>query len=309
MQNRRYFLQTIKRIGLGQLLLQSPFALLGDTTKVTLCILHSNDTHSQIDPFPDGAPQYAGLGGIQARADLIFRIRKEQNNVLLLDAGDFLHSGPWLDQFKGAPEIEVMNRMGYDAVTIGEHDLDSGAENLYRQLEKAKFHIVGTNIDIRDSPLKNVLCPYSIIEKGGIKIGVISICNSGKNIRITTLKNNKYGSVPPYAGIVFETASFLKRKEKCDIIICLSRLGINSTGNSHWSDIELAKSADHIDIIIGGNSHTLLKYPLKVSGGKYQEIIINQAGWGGTHLGRIDLVFSGQKKFLSLNAQTVEIGK
>ncbi|MBL7713144.1 MAG: metallophosphatase [Chitinophagaceae bacterium] len=305
MQSRRTF---IKKSGAmtGAFLLGSLPLLRAAKAKTTrLTILHTNDTQGLLNPFPEQAPQFAGRGGLQARADLIRKIRTEESNVLLFDSGDFFQGGPDFDLYQGAPQIKAMQLMGYDAAGIGEHEFDGGVDNLARQIRQAGFPLLCCNYEVQQSVLAGSLLPYVVCIREGLKIGVLGV------------SPDLQGKIPEkeYKGIVYlnpvdkanETALYLSRKQKCDFVICLSHLGLND--QLQVNDKTLAKESRHIDLVIGGHSHTLLQQPLKYFNRDKEEILVVQAGWGGTHLGRIDYLFSSQKNILSANAQTVEIGK
>lgn len=281
--------------------------LLGSTKAKTirLTILHTNDTQGLLEPFPEQAPKFAGMGGLQARADLVQKIRAEESNVLLFDSGDFFQGGPGFDLYQGAPQVKAMQLMGYDAAGIGEHEFDGGADNLARQIRQAGFPFLCCNYEVQQSALAGSILPYFICTREGLKIGVLGVSPDlrGK-VPEKECKDILYLNPVDKAN---ETALYLSRKQKCDFVICLSHLGLNDQGQVN--DKILAKESRHIDLIIGGHSHTLLQQPLKYFNQDKEEILVVQAGWGGTHLGRIDYLFSSQKNILSANAQTVEIGK
>jgi 5'-nucleotidase len=305
MQSRRSF---IKKSGIagGMILLGSfPLASLAKNKTIRLTILHTNDTQGQLAPFPEQAPQYAGMGGIQARADMIRKIRGEELNVLLFDSGDFFQGNTDFDLFKGAPQIKAMQLMGYNAAGIGGHEFDGGIENLAQQISQANFPLLCCNYDLQHSVLGGLVLPYTVLRQEGLKIGVLGVSPDLKNtVPDEVSKNIVYLDPLTKAN---ETALYLRRKQGCDFVICLSHLGLHDTGQAH--DKMLAKGSRHIDLIIGGHSHVLLQQPLKYFNQDKAEILVVQAGWGGTHLGLIDYLFSTQKNILSTNAQTVEIGK
>lgn len=307
MPSRRNFLQKAAWASGLLLLGKFPYTAFAATKTTKITILHTNDTQSQIEPFPIDAPKNAGLGGVQARANLIQKIRAEEANVLLLDAGDFFQSSAYFDVYKGAVEIEAMNQMKYDAVCLGEHEFDAGIENLAQQLSKAKFAKLCCNYTFANAALQEKIKPFTIIEKDGIKIGIL-----GVGIILTGLVEEDIASQIKVENPIEkanEVAKYLKNKEHCDFVICLSHLGLNNFSDQKFNDKTLAKESEYIDLIIGGHSHSLLQKPLKYYNGKKQEVLVAQSGWGGSHLGRIDYIFSTEKNILSSNAQTVEIGK
>lgn len=265
---------------------------------IKLTILHTNDVHSRIDPFPMDGSKNEGQGGVAKRAALINKIRSEEKNVLLLDAGDMFQGTPYFNYFNGELEIKLMSKMGYDAVTIGNHDFDAGIENLYNQLKKhANFKVVNCNYDFSSTSMYEINNPFLVIEKHPLKIGI-----TGVGVELNGLipeilsKGTKYKDPVNQAN---KQAKFLKEELKCDYVICLSHLGF-SYKTEQISDIKLAENSENIDLIIGGHTHTFLESPAVILNKKKEEVYINQAGWAGILLGRIDVYFkqSLKKKFI-----------
>ena len=262
-----------------------------------LTILHTNDTHSRLDPFPMDGGRNQGLGGVASRAQLISNIRQEEEQVLLLDAGDIFQGTPYFNLYKGEPEIKAMAAMNYDACTIGNHDFDAGMENLATQLSKhANFPMLVCNYDFTSTPMEYKTQPYKIFKKGKLKIGVFGVSIEGKGLIPDSLFGaTKYLDPVQKAN---ETAEKLKRNENCDMIICLSHLGYQYKGSNQVSDEVLAKESGNIDLIIGGHTHTFLDNPVVYSNKKGNDIIVNQVGFAGIILGRLDFEFtkfSGKK--------------
>ena len=262
-----------------------------------LTILHTNDTHSRLDPFPMDGGRNQGLGGVASRAQLISNIRQEEEQVLLLDAGDIFQGTPYFNLYKGEPEIKAMTAMNYDACTIGNHDFDAGMENLATQLSKhANFPMLVCNYDFTSTPMEYKTQPYKIFKKGKLKIGVFGVSIEGKGLIPDSLFGaTKYLDPVQKAN---ETAEKLKRNENCDMIICLSHLGYQYKGSNQVSDEVLAKESGNIDLIIGGHTHTFLDNPVVYSNKKGNDIIVNQVGFAGIILGRLDFEFtkfSGKK--------------
>lgn len=307
MQNRRAFLHHTIKLSCLFASTAFPFSLFATNHSRKVSILFTNDTQSQIEPFAEDAPKYGGLGGVEARASLIKKIRAENEQVLLFDAGDFWQGSDYFDLYKGAPEIEAMNLMQYDAVCIGEHELDAGIDNLALQISKANFEVLCANYAFEHPELKKKIKPYTLIEKKGIRFGVLGIGINPKGLIGSDMEQKIKFSNP--IETANEIATVLKKKEKCDFVICLSHLGLEHQNSNAFNDKALAKESEHIDLIIGGHSHHLLHEPLRIWNKKKKEIFIAQAGWGGVHLGRIDYLFSDKKTILSANAQTVEIVK
>lgn len=253
-----------------------------------LTILHTNDVHSRIEPFPMDGGRNQGLGGVAARSELIKKIRSEEENVLLFDAGDIFQGTPYFNLFKGEPEIKAMSTMRYDAGTIGNHDFDAGLDNLRFQLgSHASFPMVIANYDFSNTPMENHCRPYTIIKKSGLKIGVL-----GVGIELEGLvPANLYGNTKYLDPIqkANEYADKLKR-QNCDLIVCLSHLGYKYDHNK-VSDIILARETSNIDLIIGGHTHTFMNQPDIVKNKKSEDVLINQVGWAGIQLGRLDFIF------------------
>lgn len=286
--NRRNFLQMG---GLGALgILTSPY-LPQSKKEFTLCILHTNDWHSRIDPFPASDPKFPGQGGVAKRAHLIKNIRSQADEVLLLDAGDIIQGTPYFNYYGGEPEIKLMNAMKYDVATLGNHDFDNGIGELVKLINLADFPFVNCNYGLKGTPLEHLIKKSIVIKKKGARIGIIGV---GINLS---------GYVPDshHAGIQYldpienanKEALQLKTEEKCALVICLSHLGYSYT-DQKVSDIRLAEQSENIDIIIGGHTHTFLERPEKVRNRKGKNVVINQVGWAGLRLGQIDCVFSSQ---------------
>jgi 5'-nucleotidase len=257
-----------------------------------LTILHTNDVHSRLDPFPMDGGKYEGQGGILARKLIIDEIRLKNQNVLLLDAGDIFQGTPYFNLYKGEPEMKAMSLLGYDACTMGNHDFDGGIQNFANQLQHANFNVVVCNYDFSYTPLHNLVKPYRIIKRGQIKIGVI-----GVGIELNGLVPNAlYGNtvyLDPISNANYY-ADYLKNKRHCDMIICLSHLGFSYTSDK-ISDLVLAQNSRNIDLILGGHTHTFLEAPCKVKNADGIEILVNQVGWGGVCLGSLQFDFIHKK--------------
>ncbi len=255
-----------------------------------LTILHTNDTHSRLEPFPMDGGRNQGLGGIAGRMQLINQIRSEEENVLVFDAGDIFQGTPYFNIYKGEPEIKAMSAMQYDACTIGNHDFDAGMENLATQLTNhASFPMLVCNYDFTGTPMEFKTQPYKLFRKGKLKIGVLGVSIEGKGL----IPDNLFGATKYLDPIqkANEVADKLKKQEGCDMIICLSHLGYQYK-DTKVSDEVLAKESENIDLIIGGHTHTFLDSPAKYTNKKGDDVIINQVGWAGIILGRLDFEFS-----------------
>lgn len=251
-----------------------------------LVILHTNDTHSQIMPQTTGPGK--GLGGYERRENYINSVRKAHKNVLLLDAGDFSQGTPYFTIFKGDAEIELMNALGYDAACIGNHELDNGTAELARRIKNAKFPVVCANFEFADTnPLKKVVKPYTVIEKGGMKVGVIGILVQLEGL-VSPRNAEGMKHLHPYA-VMNKLALELKNREKCDLVILLTHVGYDRGKEQNPSDDMLAANSENIDIIIGGHSHTHIKKPAFIKNKLGKEVMVVTAGEKGEDVGRIDV--------------------
>ncbi len=306
MLNRRTFLQQ-SALTAGALLV-SRYADAGDVSIQRLTILHTNDVHSRLEPFPMDGGRNQGLGGVAARAKLITDIRAKEEQVLLLDAGDIFQGTPFFNLYKGEPEIKAMTQMGYDACTMGNHDFDAGLENFVTQLNHASFPVIISNYDFTNTPMESKYVPYKVFKKGKLKIGITGVGIEMKGLVADNLAGNtKY--LNPIERLN-ETAYFLRKQKDCDMVICLSHLGYQYKDEPNKvSDIILAKETTGVDLIIGGHTHTFMNEPLIVKNKTGSDVIINQVGFGGINLGRLDFEFMpGKKKNLS-KSHSVVIGK
>ncbi|MCE5330921.1 MAG: metallophosphoesterase [Bacteroidales bacterium] len=259
--------------------------------KVRLVILHTNDTHSQVEPTEKSTLKTADMGGYARRMGVIQKIRSEEKNVLLLDAGDFSQGTPYFNFYNGRIEIDAINRMKYDAGTLGNHEFDNGIDTLSVILAKAKFPFISSNYDVSKTPIEKFIRPYLILKKAGLKIGIMALNIEPKSLIIES----------NYRGLIYnnpvekakEMSAFLKNNKKCNFVICLSHLGSDSTSVA-VNDFDIAHETKYIDIIIGGHSHTLLENT-KTNNAAGKPVVIAQMGKSGLYLGRIDLELEKKK--------------
>ena len=280
-------IQDKSRIGFRSLLILVLFSAgtLVAQQKIKLVILHTNDTHSQVEPTEKSPMKTSDMGGYARRMGIIDQIRVNEKNVLLLDAGDFSQGTPYFNFFNGRIEVDAMNRMNYDAVTIGNHEFDNGVDTLAAILKNARFPVLSSNYELAGTPLKEEIKPYLVMERGGLRIGIMALDINPKGL---VIENN-------YKGVVYddpvdkaiEISTMLKRKEKCDVIICLSHLGSDSTKDV-INDFEIAYKTRYIDVIIGGHSHSMIaNTTFRNAAGK--PVVIVQEGKSGFYLGRVEL--------------------
>jgi 5'-nucleotidase len=304
--NRRDFLKKTAVSAAATGLLAWPDAVWAANT-VNLTILHTNDMHSRIDPFPNDGRTNGGLGGMSRRATLINQIRQQVQNVLLLDSGDIFQGTPYFNFFGGELEYKLMTQMRYDAATFGNHDFDNGLEGLQRQLPNAGFPFLSANYDFTGTILKNQFQPFKVFEKEGIKIGVF-----GLGIELAGLVDKKNYGATVYLDPVQRAADMVKQlreKENCNLVICLSHLGYKYE-NAKIDDRKLAQQVPSIDLILGGHTHTFMEAPEKISLTNGHETLINQVGWAGINLGRMDFTFSKKsKQKINVAAAVLPVGK
>ena len=283
--SRRRFLQNIS-IGAFSIGAGIPLSMCKSADADILTILHTNDLHGQIDPFPKDHPKYPNSGGFARIAKKVGEIRKLRSNVLLLDAGDIFQGSPYFNFFKGELEIKLMNEMGYDASTFGNHEFDNGINELAKQVSRASFPFINCNYDLTETPLKDLHKEYIILNRGGKKIGI-----TGVGIKLyglvdpENMKNLKYNDPVSNADRV---AGHLKNEEGCDLVICLSHLGYKYSFDK-VSDQVMAANTKNIDLIIGGHTHTFMKQPDIIKNKFGKQVIVHQAGWGGLRLGVLQL--------------------
>jgi len=271
---RRYFLLSIVAI--------ATFALSAQN-EGKLAIIHTNDTHSQIEPFGENAGERSGMAGLARRATLVKELREEYSNLLLLDAGDFFQGTPYFNFFNGELEVRAMNLLGYDAVTLGNHEFDNGVEFLANALRDAKFDVVCSNYDFTNTPLQRIIKPYVIKEVAGQRVGIVAMCINPKGL---IAPNNVNGITynDPYESVI-KLAKRLRDDQGCSMIICLSHIGHNYEGSP--SDLDFAKLSSSIDLVVGGHSHTYLEKALELTNAEGEPIVVTQAGSKGQYVGKL----------------------
>lgn len=272
-----------------------------------LTILHTNDTHSRIEPFPMDGGKYQGLGGVARRAYWVDKIRKEEKNVLLLDAGDMFQGTPYFNFFKGEVEIKMMSQMRYDAATIGNHDFDGGIENLQQQMQlHANFPLINCNYNFADTPMHDRTQPFKVFKFGSLKIGVLGVGIALPGLVPQPLYTNTVSLDPIEQANKY--AKILRSDYDCDYIVCLSHLG-HSYKTNQVSDLVLAAESQNIDLIIGGHTHTFLEKPIFVPNKANQAVAVAQVGWAGVWLGRIDIAFESSFRSTCIQCNNTIISK
>ena len=291
--NRRGFIRNISIGAAGAGLGLSSFDVFAAGNFITVSFLHTNDLHCHIEPFiansSDGEPE----GGLARISGLVKKVRAENPNTLLFDAGDMFQGTPYYNYYKGELILKLMTEIGYDAGAIGNHEFDDGMENILKYLPHAGFPIINSNYDFSETILAGQFPRYKIFKKSGIKIGVYGL---GIELR-GLVSDNNFGKTiyndPLKTAIEMET--FLKNEKNCDLVVCLSHLGFNYR-DEKVSDHVIAAETSMTDLIIGGHTHTYVEKPVETKNKAGKQVIINQSSWGGLVLGRVDFVFEKTKK-------------
>ena len=273
--------------------------IIGLTTAMTagakkqkqLVILHTNDTHSCILPLKESLADtsLAGRGGYLRRIAMLKEERRNNPDLLLFDSGDFSQGSSYYTMFKGDVEIGLMNQMGYDAATIGNHEFDFGLDNMARLFRNANFPIVCSNYDFVDTELKDIVKPYITLKRQGIKIGVFALCPKMEGL-VSTKNYEPLKYLDPVAAAQ-KMVDLLRGQEKCDLVICISHLGWEVTD---FPDDRVIKNTTGIDLVLGGHSHTYLKQLEVVDDKSGRPVGVDQNGKHGAFIGR--LVLDMEKK-------------
>src|SRR5947209_517454 len=262
-----------------------------DETLIT--ILHTNDVHSQIDPLPAN-DRNAGMGGVARRATLVKRIRAENPNTLLIDAGDAFQGTPYFNFYKGEVEYKSMSAIGYDVGTLGNHDFDNGVDGLAAAMKFANFDFVSTNYDVRGTAIESRVKPYVVRELAGVRIGVFGLGISPTGL--ITPENFKGITYHDPVKVSRGAVRVLRENERCAMVICASHLGYypNPKGNE-IGDTQVAAQVDGIDFIASGHTHTFMQQPVVTKTPSGGETIIFQVGKSGIYLGRVDFTVKQNK--------------
>ncbi|HUH52398.1 MAG TPA: metallophosphoesterase [Flavobacterium sp.] len=272
-----------------------------NTKHITL--LHTNDTHSHIDPFEASHPKNPNQGGIARRATLVDQIRKENPNTLLLDAGDIFQGTPYFNYYGGELELKLMSMMKYDAATLGNHEFDNGLEGILAPLPHATFDFISSNYDFSNTLLDGFIKNHKVFVVDGVRIGIF-----GLGVELDGLVSKVNYKETHYLDpieIAQDMARLLKHEKKCDLVICLSHIGYKYDSDK-VSDLVLAAKTKDIDLIIGGHTHTFLSKPTLVKNIEGNEVLVNQVGCYGINLGRIDFYLQPDK--IATNGRSIKVG-
>ena len=310
--NRKEFLKTVGGGTLAlslapNLVFASQKSILDKNSAYKLTVLHTNDQHSRIEPFDSSYSRNPNQGGFARRATLIQQIRNQEKNVLLLDAGDIFQGTPYFNFYGGELEFKLMSMMGYDAATMGNHDFDNGLDGFLKALPNAKFPFITSNYDFSNTILDGKTEKYKIFKKDGIKVGLF-----GVGIELDGLVGKKQYQETKYLNpveIAQHYADFLRKEKGCDLVICLSHIGFDYRDDADKiSDKKLAAQTDNIDLILGGHTHTFLPEPQSFTNKSGKNVLVNQVGWAGLLLGRIDFYFDKNKSLqnISWNNQVID---
>lgn len=244
-----------------------------------LIILQTSDVHSRIEPINQKGDRNFNEGGFVRRATFLDQFRKEHKNVLLFDCGDISQGTPYYNMFRGEVEVKLMNVMKYDAMTIGNHEFDFDVDNMERLFKMADFPVVCANYNLDATVLKDVVKPYVILERFGLKIGVFGLGAKPEGL----IQANKCEGVVYEDPIRVSNEVAAELKEKgCDLVICLSHLGVQM-------DRDLVTKTRNIDVILGGHSHTFMKGPQNYQNLDGKEVPLMHTGKSGVRVGRLDL--------------------
>lgn len=253
-----------------------------------LIILHTDDTHSQVEPHDSTDKTYPGLGGYARRMTAIAEIRANSADsaVLLVDAGDFFQGTPYFNLYHGRVEIEAMNRMGYDAATLGNHEFDMGLDTLAAMLKMAEFPVVCANYEVKGTPLEGLVKPYTIVKRGGLRIGIFGLgINDESLISARNFKPVEY--LDPIA-ITEKMVNTLRNEQKCDIVVCISHLGYKFADPETICDSLLITQTAGIDALIGGHTHKMVTTHVENAEGRM--IPVAQMLKTGSYLGKMTLL-------------------
>lgn len=261
------------------------------TKKIT--VLHTSDTHSCILPLNKSLADtlLADRGGFLRRIAMLKQERQKEPNLLLFDCGDFSQGSSYYTMFKGDVEVELMNRMHYDAATIGNHEFDFGLDNMIRLFKMAEFPIVCSNYDFGDTELKDIVKPYIVLKRQGVKIGVFALCPPLEGL-VSAMNYGPLKFLDPVE-VTTRMVDVLRRQEKCDVVICLSHLGWEV---SEYPDDKFISQTSGIDLVLGGHSHTYLKTLGYVTDKEGRQVPVDHEGKHAVFVGKMQLTLTRNKE-------------
>ena len=252
-----------------------------------ITFLHTNDTHSQIDPLPPNDRLYAGKGGVARRATLVKRIRRQNPNTLLIDAGDVCQGTPYFNFYRGEVEYRAMSAIGYDVGTLGNHEFDNGVEALAAALKFANFDLVSANYDVKGTALESKVKRYVVRTVGAVRVGLFGLGISP--VGLITPANFKGVTYNDPVAAAREVVTTLREKERCTLVVGMSHLGYYPQPKANEvGDSQVASQVDGIDFIASGHNHSFMEEPVSVKQPSGKETIIFQVGKSGIYVGRVD---------------------
>lgn len=271
------------------------FALFTNTAgaQKTLTILHTNDTHSCILPLNPNLSDttLAGRGGYLRRIAMIKEERQKDPSLLLFDSGDFSQGSSYYTFFKGDVEVGLMNLMGYDAATIGNHEFDFGLDNMVRLFRQCNFPIVCSNYDFADTELKDIVKPYVVLKRQGLRIGVFALCPRLEGLVFA--KNYEPLVYLDPVSVAQKMVDVLRKQERCDLVICISHLGWEVT---ECSDGQVIRGTRGIDLVLGGHTHTYMEQLEYVNDLDGRRVPVDQNGKSGAFVGKLQLKLDKARK-------------
>lgn len=252
-----------------------------------ITILHTNDTHSQIDPVPSNDKLYPGKGGVARRATLVKRVRRQNPNTLLIDAGDVFQGTPYFNFYKGEVEYKAMSAIGYNAGTLGNHEFDNGVDALAAAMKFANFDLLSANYDVRGTSLEGKVKRYAVRQVGGVRVGLFGMGISP--VGLITPANFKGITYQDPIAAAREVVGTLRNTERCTLVIGMSHLGYYPTPKEgEVGDSQVAENVDGIDFIASGHNHSFMTEPVSVKQPSGGETLIFQVGKSGIFVGRVD---------------------
>ena len=272
----------MKRIILLLIIFNCQFSIVNLSNAQSLTLVHTSDTHSCVEPISpnDIKAEQADKGGFIRRVSLIKELRQEHPDMLLLDCGDYSQGSVYYSLFKGSAEVELMNLMGYDASTIGNHEFDYGMENMARLFRMANFPVVCANYDFTGTPCEGLVKPYIIKERAGMRVGIFGLSPQLEGL-VSHANSTGVKYTHPTA-VAQQVVDKLRNEEGCNFVICLSHLGY---GDHDDEDPALIRATRGIDVVLGGHSHSYFEYTKYLPNADGREIPLDHQGKNGQFIG------------------------